>query len=319
MTDNTSPCIAIVAGPTASGKSALALALAEELGGTVINADSMQIYRDLPILTAQPENEAMARAPHRLYGVLDGAELCSAARWAELARGEIDRAVAAGSLPIVTGGTGLYLRTLMQGIAAVPDIPADIRHGARALHAEIGGPAFHGLLGRYDPEGAARLHPSDSQRLIRAYEVAIATGRPLSSWHRAEAEAPAPYQAASIVLMPPRDLLYAMADQRFVTMIEAGAIEEVRRLLGRRLAPDLPVMKALGVPELARHLAGEIDLATAIQLGQKATRNYAKRQTTWFRHQMPGAHIALAQFSYNLAHEFGYKVREMLDRPESAG
>jgi tRNA dimethylallyltransferase len=292
--------VIVIAGPTASGKSALALGVARALGGTIINADSMQIYRDLAAVTARPGDDDLARAPHRLYGVLDGAELCSAARWAELARGEIAAAAAAGRLPILCGGTGLYLRTLLHGIAPVPSIPDEIRRAARQLHAQLGGAAFRAELARLDPGGAGRIEPGDSQRLIRAYEVAAATGVPLGVWQRAQPSVPSGLDPVIFTLLPPREALYAAIDARFAGMVEAGALDEVRALTARGLDPALPVMKAVGVPELAAYLAGDLPLAAAITAAQQASRRYAKRQFTWFRHQLPGALTLNEKYSVDL-------------------
>ena len=300
----------IVAGPTASGKSALALAIAEACRGTIINADSMQVYRDLRVLTARPDDAALAAAPHRLDGILDGSELCSAARWAALAHGEIAAAQAAGRLPIVVGGTGLYLRTLLNGIAAVPAIPAPVREAARARHREIGGAAFRAELAALDPAAAARLPDGDSQRLVRAYEVVQATGRTLGDWQRAGAKGVPQYDSRRFVLLPPRERLYAACDGRLEAMIRAGALDEVQALVARRLAPDLPIMKAVGVPELARHLSGESDLASAIAAAQTATRQYAKRQYTWFRHQLADAAILDAQLSHSFYALICQKIRD---------
>ena len=289
--------VIVVAGPTASGKSALALGVAEQLGGTVINADSMQVYRDLAVVTARPGPEDLARAPHRLYGTLDGAELCSAARWAELARQEID---AAEGLPILCGGTGLYLRTLLYGIAPVPEIPDEIRKAARQRHAEIGGEAFRDALARLDPAAAAKLHAGDSQRLIRAYEVVAATGLTLAAWQAAQPPAETGLSPEIFTLLPPRDVLYDAIDRRFAGMVGAGALDEVEALVARGLDPELPVMKAVGVPELSAYLAGRIPLESAISQAQQASRRYAKRQFTWFRHQMPGALVINEKYSINL-------------------
>ena len=300
----------IVAGPTASGKSALALAIASAFGGTIINADSMQVYRDLRVLSARPDDAALATAPHRLDGILDGAELCSAARWATLAHGEIAAAQAAGRLPIVVGGTGLYLRTLLHGIAAVPEIPEEIREAARARHRAIGGEAFRAELAKRDPVAAARLPAGDGQRLVRAYEVVTATGRTLGDWQRAGAEGVPRYDSRQFVLLPPRDALYAACDGRLEAMIAAGALDEVRGLMARGLPPEMPILKAVGVPELARHLAGEADLAVAIAAAQQATRNYAKRQFTWFRHQLTDAEILDTQLSHSLHASVCQKIRD---------
>ena len=278
--------LVIVAGPTASGKSTLALALAEEFRGTVINADSMQVYRDLPVLTAQPGEADRVRAPHRLYGAIDAAEACSAGRWRALALAEIAAAREQGRVPILAGGTGLYLRALLQGLAPVPPVPASAREEARALHARLGGPGFRRVLAALDPEAAERLAPGDTQRLIRAYGVARSTGRPLAQWQRAQERAPVA-RAAAVVLLPPRQALYAACDARFLAMMEQGALAEVAALLARRLDPALPAMKAVGVRELAGLLAGRVSPAAAIAAAQQATRRYAKRQYTWFRHQLP--------------------------------
>ena len=305
--------LVIVAGPTASGKSALALALAEELSGTIINADSMQVYRDLAILTARPGPEDEARAPHRLYGVIDAAEACSVGRWRGLALDEIARVEQSGRVPILAGGTGLYLQALVQGLAAVPAIPAETRAAARALHAELGGAAFRDRLAALDPDGAARLAPGDTQRLIRAWEVVSATGRPLAAWQRAAPLAEA-RTIACVILLPGRADLYAACDARFAAMMERGAVEEARALLARGLAPDLPAMKAVGVRELGALLAGTDTRDQAIAAAQQATRRYAKRQYTWLRHRMAGLRpLAIeAQFSARLLPEILPFIRRQL-------
>ena len=286
MSSAVSPPVVIVAGPTASGKSALALAVAEALGGTIINADSMQVYRDLAVLTARPGAAELARAPHRLYGVIDAAEACSAGRWRDLALAEIVAAREAGRVPILAGGTGLYLRALLEGLAAVPPVPAALRAEARALHARLGGEAFRQALAARDPEAAQRLAAGDTQRLIRAYEVVTATGRPLADWRRAQGPASGP-PAAAVLLLPPRAELYAACDARFLRMMERGALAEVEAVLARGLDPALPAMRAVGVAELAALLAGRLSREAAVAAAQQATRRYAKRQYTWFRHQLP--------------------------------
>lgn len=278
------PPVVIIAGPTASGKSGLALALAGTLAGTIINADSMQIYRDLRILTARPDAAAEAQAPHRLYGYRDAAEPGSAASWREEALAEIADAIAAGRLPIVVGGSGLYLRALVAGLAPVPEIPAAIRREARALHRALGGAGFRQRLAVLDPQAAGRLPPGDTQRLLRAYEVVRATGAPIGLWRRRPHEQ-AQYRFATILLMPPRAALYAACDARFAAMMDAGGLAEAAALATRRLDPDLPAMKALGLAELFAYLRGKMPLAEAVAAAQQATRRYAKRQTTWFRHQ----------------------------------
>ncbi|MEE8534514.1 MAG: tRNA (adenosine(37)-N6)-dimethylallyltransferase MiaA [Kiloniellales bacterium] len=279
------PPLVIVAGPTASGKSALALAVAEAFDGVVINADSMQVYRDLAVLTGRPGPADEARVPHRLYGFLPGGEACSAGRWRDLALAEISEVHGAGRLPVVAGGTGLYLRALERGLSPIPPIPKAERAAARARHAELGAAAFHAALAARDPETAARLDPADSQRLVRAWEVLEATGRPLSDWQRAPAEGTPPYRRLRLVLAPPRPALYAACDRRFGEMMEKGALEEVRHLVALGLDPSLPIMKALGVPELTRLLAGETGREEAIAAARQATRRYAKRQLTWLRTQ----------------------------------
>ena len=293
------PSVIIVAGPTASGKSALALELAAAFGGTVINADSMQVYRDLRVLTARPDAAAETRVPHRLYGYLDAAERGSAGRWRHLALAEIDAAQRAGHLPIVVGGTGLYLRVLQQGLAAIPPIPAAIRREAMVLYRQLGGAAFRERLAMLDPVAAARVPPGDRQRLTRAYEVVCATGLPLQQWQR-RTEAAAPYRFVTLLLSPPRVALYAACDARFAAMIAAGGLDEARALAARGLDPSLPAMKAVGVPELLRHLRGEIALDEALLLAARATRRYAKRQMTWFRHQMAPDLVLNEQFSESL-------------------
>lgn len=290
------PPVLVIAGPTASGKSALALALAEDLGGTVINADSLQTYRDLRILTARPDAAAERRVPHRLYGFLDAAVRGSAARWRALALDEIAVARRAGRLPILAGGSGLYIRALQQGLAPVPDIAEDIRQEAVALHRALGGLAFRERLVRLDPAAANSLLPGDTQRLVRAYEVVRATGLPIGAWRKRPHPSP-PYRFATILIAPPRDRLYAACDTRFAAMIEAGALAEAAALAARNLDPGLPAMKAVGVPELLRHQRGEMPLGEAIAAAQRATRRYAKRQMTWFRHQSRPDLILVEQFS----------------------
>ena len=278
------PPVALIAGPTASGKSALALTLAERSGGVIVNADSAQIYRDLPILSAAPSPADLARADHRLYGIRDGAEPCSAADWAALAKAEIAGLHAEGRLPILVGGTGLYIRTLLDGIAPVPEIDADIRADVRAASVAENLAALTVL----DPVAATTLNPGDTTRIARALEVVKSTGRTLSQWqeHR-EGGILDEIELMPLVLLPPRPWLYERCDRRFAAMAYEGAIEEVRALLARKLDPQLPVMRAIGVPELAALLRGELYLDQAIGAGQQATRRYAKRQYTWFAHQPP--------------------------------
>ena len=276
--------MALIAGPTASGKSALALALAERANGAVINADSAQVYRDLRIVSARPDEAEEARAPHRLYGYRDGAKACSAADWASDAKAEIARCRADGQLPILVGGTGLYLRTLLDGIAPVPPIDPDIRALVRALPVAD---AYAALLTE-DPDAAARLNPADTTRIARALEVVRSTGRPLAAWQTEKAGGiAADIKLTPLILLPPRDWLYARCDRRFETMMGEEGLAEVRALLDRRLDPALPVMRAIGVPEIAAYLEGRMSRDEALTAGRTATRQYAKRQYTWFARQPP--------------------------------
>ena len=269
----------IVAGPTASGKSALALALAEALGGVVINADAMQLYRELRIVTARPTATEEARVPHRLYGIRPAAEAGSVAWWREQAL----RTMAEAALPILCGGSGLYLAALTEGLAPIPDPGAAARAEARRRLAEQGPAALHAALAAVDPATASRLRPSDSQRVARAWEVWAGTGSGLAVW-QAERGTPAPYRFAAIRIDPPRAALRAAIAGRFAAMLAAGAVAEVAALLALGLDPALPAMRAHGVPELAAYLHGEIDLAEAARRVELVTGQYAKRQTTWLRH-----------------------------------
>ncbi len=287
----------LIAGPTASGKSALALALAETCNGVVINTDSMQVYRDLRIITARPTPGEEARAPHRLYGHVDASVNYSAGMWVADAAHVLAEARAEGRLPIFVGGSGLYFKALTRGLSAVPPVPSGIRDAVRARLDRDGPEALHDALRRRDPVAAERLKPRDRSRIARALEVIEATGRSLTDWHR-DALPPLlpPEQAIAVFLAPERETLYARIDHRFGTMLASGALEEVGRLMARRLDPLLPAMKAHGVPALIRHLAGELSLQDAAAIGRLDTRRYAKRQFTWFRHQLPEfAWVALEQ------------------------
>jgi tRNA dimethylallyltransferase len=284
MASSSKPPLALIAGPTASGKSALALALAEETSGVIVNADSAQVYRDIPVLSAAPIAADLNRADHRLYGLLDGAEPCSAADWAELAKREIAGLQANGRLPIVVGGTGLYIRTLLEGIAPVPPIDAEIRSRVREASVDENRTRLEEL----DSEAAARLRPGDTTRIARALEVVLSTGRTLADWQgQREGGIGDKFELRPLILLPPRDWIYRRCDERFAQMFEGGAIEEVEALLARNLDPDLPIMRAIGVPEIAAFLRRELSREDAISAGQRATRRYAKRQYTWFAHQPP--------------------------------
>lgn len=314
-TPDTRPAVLVIAGPTASGKSALAAAVAAEWNGVVINADSMQVYRELELLTARPRGSELAAAPHRLYGVLPAAEACSVARWRALAVAEVETALGEGRLPVLVGGTGLYLRALERGLSPVPPVPPAVRVAARAELSALGKAAFHARLAARDPVMGARLSPGDSQRLLRAWEVLEATGRSLADW-QAQPGTPAPWHLAKLCLLPPRRALYAACDARLAAMVAEGALEEVAGLLALKLDPALPAMKAVGVAEFASHLAGEASLAAALARAQQATRRYAKRQATWLRHQFigndPTVLVMETQYSESLRLDFFAKIRQNL-------
>ncbi|MDA9503317.1 tRNA delta(2)-isopentenylpyrophosphate transferase [Bradyrhizobium sp. CCBAU 11386] len=278
----------LIAGPTASGKSALALELALATGGVVINADSMQVYRDLRIITARPTGADEALVPHRLYGHVDAAVNFSAGAWVNDAAKALETATAEGRLPIFIGGTGLYFKALTAGLSVVPPIPAEVREDVRARLERNGVEALHAELAARDPRAAERLNLRDRTRIARALEVVEATGRSLLDWHQ-EGQPPLLPQDSfrALFLAPERDELYARIDARFDAMLGAGALREVERLAARKLDPLLPAMKAHGVPALIRHLRGELSLDEAATIGRADTRHYAKRQFTWFRHQLP--------------------------------
>ena len=307
MTGKTLPKVALIAGPTASGKSALAIALAEKRGGMVINADSAQVYADLRILTARPSEEEEARVPHRLFGHIDGADAYSAARWAAEARAAIHEAHEDGLLPILVGGTGLYLLTLLDGIAPIPDIEPEIREEIRAMAVADA----HAELTRLDPEAAARLHPSDTTRVGRALEVIRSTGFPLAYWHTERTGGiGGEVSLGATILLPDRAWLHARTDRRFEAMLDGGAVDEVRELEARTdLAVNAPVRRAIGVREIAEWQAGRISREEAAARAQAATRQYAKRQYTWFRRQPPGAWARTAETeTYTLLDEFERKL-----------
>lgn len=289
MPGETPPRAALIAGPTASGKSALAVALAKNLEtsgqpAVIINADASQVYADLAILSARPTLAEMADIPHRLFGHVDGAEDYSAARWAAEARAEIGTAHADGAIPIIVGGTGLYIRTLLYGIAPIPAIDEAVRASVRAMPVH----EAYRRLQKADPHAAARLNRQDSTRIARALEVVTATGTPLHIWHEQREGGMADALAVTArILLPPRDWLRERCDLRLAAMFSNGAVEEASALIARSLDPDLPVMRAIGVRQLAAAQAGDISLADALILAQNATRQYAKRQYTWFRHQLP--------------------------------
>jgi tRNA dimethylallyltransferase len=332
------PTLILIGGATASGKSALALEIARRESGTIINADAMQVYAGLPVLTAQPPRSIQHSAfsiqgraiPHELYEVFDPAEKSSAGRWLDLAKEAIERAVESGRKPIVVGGTGLYFKALLEGIAEIPPIPQDVRAESKKLYDALGSEVFRSALAKLDPESAAKIKPNDRQRLIRAYEVVRHTGKTLGAWQKTQRPASFrgeldPETGASEnpesrlfkkeqnqtgfrinflsskdekkivrddefkivrhLLLPPREELYAACDARFLRMMERGAVEEVKALMAQGLDPELPAMKILGVREIAAYLRGDVSREEAIAKAQQATRNYAKRQVTWFRGQ----------------------------------
>jgi tRNA dimethylallyltransferase len=288
--------VALIAGPTASGKSAIALALAHRLAkdgrrGVIVNADSAQVYADLRILSARPSEDEMAGIEHRLFGAWDGAEACSVAAWANRAKAEIAEIHSSGAVPILVGGTGLYLKVLLEGIAPIPPIDPAVRAMVRAMPED----GAYKLLQLEDPERAAMLDPGDTQRIARALEVKRSTGVTLADWQLAKAGGIAEEIALHpLLVLPDRAWVYDRCDRRFEAMLGAGAIAEVEALLARELDPDLPVMRAIGVPEIAAFLFGDIPSERMIAAGQQATRNYAKRQFTWFRRQMPADWLRLA-------------------------
>ena len=281
------PRIWLIAGPTASGKSALALRLAERAQGEIVNADALQLYAGLRVLSARPSAEEEARAPHHLFGIADAADGWSTGRWLRAALDAFDDIAARGRPAIVVGGTGLYFHALTRGLAEIPPVPLAVRRQAGADYDALGEGAFRDRLASADPAAAARIAPGDRQRLVRAWEVFAASGTALSDWQGRTAPALAPGSWRAVVLEPPREALYARCDARLAAMVEAGVLAEVEALMARDLDPALPAMKAVGLREFAAHLAGEMGLAEALAAAQTATRRYAKRQMTWLRNQTP--------------------------------
>jgi tRNA dimethylallyltransferase len=276
----------LIMGPTASGKSALALAVAERIGGEIVNADSMQVYRDFRILTARPTPAEEAQIPHHLYGQIDASERYSTGRWLSDALAAINHIRARSRTPILVGGTGLYFKALTQGLAAMPDIDPDFRMALTERAAIEGAPTLHAELGRLDPQTAARLQPNDTPRIIRALEVIETTGESITSFQANTKPALAADEWCGLALTPDREALYATINSRFEKMLEHGALEEVRAFVARDLDPTLPAMKAHGAPALSAYLRGEMSLQAAAETGQRDTRRYAKRQFTWIANQM---------------------------------
>ncbi|MEO8114477.1 MAG: tRNA (adenosine(37)-N6)-dimethylallyltransferase MiaA [Phenylobacterium sp.] len=280
------PRIWLIAGPTASGKSALALRLAQQGRAEIVNADSMQLYGDLRVLTARPPPDEEAQAPHHLFGTVDAADGWSVGRWLRAATTLLDEITGRGNDALVVGGTGLYFRALTHGLAEIPPVPAEVRKEAAADYERMGERAFRERLTLHDPAAHRRIAIGDRQRLVRAWEVYAATNTPLSEWRQTGESLLAPGSWRAVVLEPPRPLLYGRCDARLEAMLAGGALEEVAALMARGLDPDLPAMKAVGVREIAAHLRGEASLADALAGAQQETRRYAKRQMTWMRGQM---------------------------------
>ncbi|MEQ8247929.1 MAG: tRNA (adenosine(37)-N6)-dimethylallyltransferase MiaA [Alphaproteobacteria bacterium] len=307
------PPVVLLTGPTASGKSALALEFASRLermgGATIINADSMQVYRELRILTARPSPAEEEAAPHRLYGTLPAAQPWSVAAFRTDAQREIAAAKSAGRTAIVVGGTGLYFRALVDGLAPIPDTPADIREDARSMMARIGPTSFHAALAARDPESAAALGGGDSQRLVRAWEVLVATGRSIASWQRDPPQGGLGGAIVCGVLEVPRETLYRRIDARFVEMFDGGGLDEVQALIDLGGSPDVPARRAVGVREMTGYLAGDLNRTRAIELGQQATRRLAKRQLTWNRNQIT-SWVRIQQDSETSINDFFAKIRQ---------
>jgi len=282
----------------------MAIDVAKQFNGTVINADSQQVYKELRIVSARPSVKDENTVPHRLFGVLNGAQVCSAGQWVDMAVEQVNQSLDQGRLPILVGGTGMYIKSLTEGLSPIPEIPDHVRQRAVARREELGAEEFWDEVAHLDPSAAQRLPVGDSQRLIRAWEVSIYTNRSFSSWWDEPAIMPLPnVRFATIAIKPPRDQLYATIDARFAQMVENGAIDEIKALADLNLAADLPVMKALGVPELMSFVHGECTLDDAITKAQKLSRNYAKRQLTWVRNQIKGAYELDAQYSKRFSDE----------------
>lgn len=283
--------IHIIAGPTASGKSQKALELAEQYDGVIINCDSMQIYDDLPILTAQPDENDLKQAPHLLYSHLHPNQPCSAGNWREIAEPLIHHVLHQGKTPIICGGSGLYIKALTNGLSPMPDVPDDIRAEAVALQKELGNPGFHDMLSKHDPIMAERFHPYHTARLVRAWEVLQATGKSLAEWQKLpRLMPPEDWEFEIHLVMPERSVLYNNCNQRFIKMFGIGALEEVeafgKRIAGGDITDGVPLTKALGFRYLWSYMKGDMSKDDAIEKSQTETRQYAKRQTTWFRNQL---------------------------------
>lgn len=276
----------IICGPTGAGKSSLALNLAEKFEGVIINADSVQIYREIKILSGRPTSDDYRKAPHRLYGIMSIFKPCTLGIWRKMALETIKECELSGRLPIICGGTGLYIKFLLNELSAIPEISPSIKLEAREKLKELGNENFRELLSKNDPVSASRIKSGDTNRLLRAWEVFTATTKPLSYWHKKSREAGSQHQFFKICLMPERKALYSICDQRFLEFVEQGAVEEARAFDFITASPELPASKTLGLLELIKYTKGELELSDAVEQAQRATRRYAKRQLTWFRHQL---------------------------------
>ncbi len=276
----------IICGPTGAGKSSLALRLAEKFEGVIINADSVQIYREIKILSGRPTSDDYRQAPHRLYGIISIFKPCTLGVWRKMALKTIEECELSGHLPIICGGTGLYIKFLLNDLSAIPDIPPSIKLEAREKLEELGNEDFRELLSKNDPMSACRIKSGDTNRLLRAWEVFTATSKPLSYWHEQSMDTGTQHKFFKVCLMPKRESLYSKCDKRFLDFVEQGAIEEARAINSMSVSPDLPASKTLGLLELIKYTRGELELSDAIEQAQRTTRRYAKRQLTWFRHQL---------------------------------
>ena len=276
----------IICGPTGAGKSSLALNLAEKFKGVIINADSVQIYREIKILSGRPTFDDYRQAPHRLYGIMSIFKPCTLGIWRKMALETIKECELSGRLPIICGGTGLYIKFLLDELSAIPEIPPSIKLEAREKLEDLGNENFRELLSKNDPVSASRIKSGDTNRLLRAWEVLTATNKPLSYWHEQSGETGSQHKFFKVCLMPERKALYSKCDKRFLDFIEQGAADEARALDFITASPELPASKTLGLIELINYTKGELELSDAIAQAQRTTRRYAKRQLTWFRHQL---------------------------------
>ncbi|MEC7148391.1 MAG: tRNA (adenosine(37)-N6)-dimethylallyltransferase MiaA [Pseudomonadota bacterium] len=276
----------IICGPTGAGKSSLALNLAEKFEGVIINADSVQIYREIKILSGRPTSDDYRKAPHRLYGIMSIFKPCTLGIWRKMALETIKECELSGRLPIICGGTGLYIKFLLNELSAIPEISPSIKLEAREKLKELGNENFRELLSKNDPASASRIKSGDTNRLLRAWEVFTATTKPLSYWHKKSRKAGSQHKFFKVCLMPERKALYSICDQRFLEFVEQGAVEEARAFDFITASPELPASKTLGLLELIKYTKGELELSDAVEQAQRATRRYAKRQLTWFRHQL---------------------------------